>query len=131
MHLRNATPPCPTSLRPIPQPRYARSSSSEIPNLRFSSRTTSTRRHWGFPSEFLKYGSESDRIGGEYKLTSAGSKRRKFSAADAALPASERRTFLLAPAVNKDTPLLPAGLLGPVTLQPRATGSFGKPVACW
>jgi hypothetical protein len=25
--------------------------------------------HWGFPSEFLKYGSESDRIGGEYWVT--------------------------------------------------------------
>ena len=25
--------------------------------------------HWGFPSEFLKYGSESDRIGGEFWVT--------------------------------------------------------------
>jgi hypothetical protein len=25
--------------------------------------------HWGFPSEFLKYGAESDRIGGEYWVT--------------------------------------------------------------
>ncbi|HSA03366.1 MAG TPA: hypothetical protein P5055_21775, partial [Candidatus Paceibacterota bacterium] len=38
--------------------------------------------------------------------------------ADAALPASQRRTFLLAPTVAKDAPLLPAGLMGPVVLQP-------------
>ncbi|HYG35825.1 MAG TPA: LamG-like jellyroll fold domain-containing protein, partial [Clostridia bacterium] len=36
---------------------------------------------------------------------------------DAALPAEQRRTFLLAPTVNKDTPLLPAGLLGPVSVR--------------
>jgi hypothetical protein len=36
---------------------------------------------------------------------------------DAALPAAERRTFLLAQTVRKEGPLLPAGLLGPVTLQ--------------
>ena len=34
-----------------------------------------------------------------------------------ALPADQRRTCLLAPTVTKDAPLLPAGLLGPVTLQ--------------
>lgn len=36
---------------------------------------------------------------------------------DQALPAEQRRTFLLAPTVSKDAPLLPAGLLGPVTIQ--------------
>ncbi|MCX6896548.1 MAG: glycosyl hydrolase, partial [Verrucomicrobia bacterium] len=34
---------------------------------------------------------------------------------DAALPASERRTFLTSMTVKSDVPLLPAGLLGPVT----------------
>ena len=29
----------------------------------------------------------------------------------------QRHTFLLAPTVNRDAPLLPAGLLGPVTIQ--------------
>ena len=37
-------------------------------------------------------------------------------AGDAALPAEQRRTFLLAPTLGPDAPLLPAGLLGPVTL---------------
>jgi len=36
---------------------------------------------------------------------------------DAALPEAQRRTFLLVPAVKRGGPLLPAGLLGPVTLQ--------------
>ena len=36
---------------------------------------------------------------------------------DAALPADQRRTTLHGPAVKKDSPLLPAGLLGPVTLR--------------
>jgi len=36
---------------------------------------------------------------------------------DAALPEAQRRTTLLAPTVKKGGPLLPAGLLGPVTLQ--------------
>ena len=35
---------------------------------------------------------------------------------DLKLPVEQRRTFLLAPTVSKDAPLLPAGLLGPVTL---------------
>lgn len=38
-------------------------------------------------------------------------------AADAALPADQRKTVLLSPMVSKDTPLLPAGLLGPVTIR--------------
>jgi hypothetical protein len=38
-------------------------------------------------------------------------------AGDAALPAEQRRTSLLAPTVGPDAPLLPAGLLGPVTLR--------------
>ena len=38
-------------------------------------------------------------------------------AGDARLPEAERRTVLLAATVNRDTPLLPAGLLGPVTVQ--------------
>lgn len=38
-------------------------------------------------------------------------------AGDAALPAEQRRTFLTADTVKKNTPLLPAGLLGPVTLK--------------
>ena len=37
---------------------------------------------------------------------------------DKALPASQRHTFLTANTVAKNAPLLPAGLLGPVTLQP-------------
>jgi hypothetical protein len=37
-------------------------------------------------------------------------------AADAALPADQRKTVLLSPAVKQGTPLLPAGLLGPVRL---------------
>ena len=37
-------------------------------------------------------------------------------AGDAALPAAARRTVLLAPTVQADTPLLPAGLLGPVRI---------------
>ena len=36
---------------------------------------------------------------------------------DAALPADKRPTFLAAQTVNKNSPLLPAGLLGPVTIQ--------------
>ena len=36
---------------------------------------------------------------------------------DAALPVAQRRTFLLAPTVQPEAPLLPAGLIGPVTLQ--------------
>ncbi|HNQ89002.1 MAG TPA: glycosyl hydrolase [Verrucomicrobiota bacterium] len=36
---------------------------------------------------------------------------------DAALPAGQRMSFLLAPTVSKDAPLLPAGLLGPVRLR--------------
>ena len=35
---------------------------------------------------------------------------------DQALAPEQRRTFLLAPTVTKTTPLLPAGLLGPVKL---------------
>lgn len=35
---------------------------------------------------------------------------------DAAQPPAQRRTFLLAPTVNANAPLLPAGLLGPVRL---------------
>ena len=38
-------------------------------------------------------------------------------AGDAALPAEQRQTFLTADTVKKNTPLLPAGLLGPVTLK--------------
>ena len=37
-------------------------------------------------------------------------------AGDAALPPEQRRTFITLPSVNKDTPLLPAGLLGPVKI---------------
>jgi hypothetical protein len=36
---------------------------------------------------------------------------------DQVLPADQRHTFLMVPAVNRDTPLLPAGLLGPVTIR--------------
>jgi hypothetical protein len=36
---------------------------------------------------------------------------------DQSLPADQRHTFLLAPTVSSDAPLLPAGLLGPVTMQ--------------
>jgi hypothetical protein len=36
---------------------------------------------------------------------------------DAQLPPERRLTFLAAPTVNKNSPLLPAGLLGPVTLR--------------
>jgi hypothetical protein len=36
--------------------------------------------------------------------------------ADAALPADQRRTTLLLPTVTPETPLLPAGLLGPVRI---------------
>jgi hypothetical protein len=36
---------------------------------------------------------------------------------DAALPAEQRRTFLAGPKVSKNSPLLPAGLLGPVTVR--------------
>ncbi|MBE0539857.1 MAG: glycoside hydrolase family 2 [Verrucomicrobia bacterium] len=36
---------------------------------------------------------------------------------DAALPAEQRRTLLLAPTVKKDSPLLSAGLLGPVAVR--------------
>jgi hypothetical protein len=38
-------------------------------------------------------------------------------AADAALPADQRKTVLLSPTVKQDTSLLPAGLLGPVTIR--------------
>jgi hypothetical protein len=38
-------------------------------------------------------------------------------AGDKALPAAERHTFLTADTVSKDAPLLPAGLMGPVSLQ--------------
>ena len=38
-------------------------------------------------------------------------------AGDAALPAGQRRTFLTSPTVTKDSPLLPAGLLGPVSVR--------------
>ena len=37
-------------------------------------------------------------------------------AGDAALPADQRRTFLLSPTVKAQSPLLPAGLIGPVTV---------------
>jgi predicted thioredoxin/glutaredoxin len=33
------------------------------------------------------------------------------------LPVEQRQTFISVPTVNKDTPLLPAGLLGPVTIR--------------
>lgn len=36
---------------------------------------------------------------------------------DLALPVEQRRTFLQSPTVNKNAPLMPAGLLGPVVLQ--------------
>ena len=36
---------------------------------------------------------------------------------DAALPEAERRTVLLSNTVKKNSPLLPAGLLGPVLLR--------------
>ncbi len=36
---------------------------------------------------------------------------------DAALPATQRKTFLLAKTLNKDAPLMPAGLLGPVSVR--------------
>jgi hypothetical protein len=36
---------------------------------------------------------------------------------DAKLPIDQRRTFLLAPTVKSDAPLISAGLLGPVTLR--------------
>jgi hypothetical protein len=37
--------------------------------------------------------------------------------ADAALPADQRRSFLMVPTVRKDSPLRPAGLLGPVAVR--------------
>jgi hypothetical protein len=36
---------------------------------------------------------------------------------DALLPADQRRTFITVPSINKDMPLQPAGLLGPVTVR--------------
>jgi hypothetical protein len=36
---------------------------------------------------------------------------------DAKLPSVQRHTFLLAPTVSRESPLMPAGLLGPVTLR--------------
>ena len=36
---------------------------------------------------------------------------------DAALPLEQRRTLLTAPTVTKNSPLMPAGLIGPVTIQ--------------
>jgi len=36
---------------------------------------------------------------------------------DAALPLEQRRTLLTAPTVRKNSPLMPAGLIGPVTTQ--------------
>ena len=36
---------------------------------------------------------------------------------DANLPSEQRKTFLLSPVIDKNTPLLPAGLLGPVTIR--------------
>ncbi|MBP8259683.1 MAG: hypothetical protein KA118_08470 [Verrucomicrobia bacterium] len=44
---------------------------------------------------------------------------------DAALPKDQRRTFLLAPTVKKDSLLLPAGLLGPVRLISEARATLG------
>ena len=38
-------------------------------------------------------------------------------AGDAALPVEQRHTSITAPTVNKNSTLLPAGLIGPVTLQ--------------
>ena len=35
---------------------------------------------------------------------------------DQASPIDQRHTFLLTPTVKRDAPLLPAGLLGPVTI---------------
>jgi hypothetical protein len=37
-------------------------------------------------------------------------------AGDAALPVDQRRSMILLPTVTKDSPLLPAGLLGPVKI---------------
>jgi hypothetical protein len=45
---------------------------------------------------------------------------------DKALPAAERHTYLTADTVAKNAPLLPAGLLGPVTLQPVRVLTLGK-----
>lgn len=39
-------------------------------------------------------------------------------AGDAALPVEQRQSAILLPSVTKDTPLLPAGLLGPVIYYP-------------
>ena len=44
---------------------------------------------------------------------------------DLAVPADQRRTFLLAPTVNKNAPLLPAGLLGPVSLRAARVAILG------
>jgi hypothetical protein len=41
-------------------------------------------------------------------------------AGDAALPLAQRHTFLTMPTVSKDSPLMPAGLIGPVTIQQAA-----------
>ncbi len=55
--------------------------------------------------------------------------------ADAALPAGQRRTFLTAQTVGADAALLPAGLLGPVTLRASHTvhlksgASVGRPAS--
>jgi hypothetical protein len=44
--------------------------------------------------------------------------------ADQSLPKEQRRTFLLAPTVKRDSPLLPAGLLGPVLLRQEVEARF-------
>ena len=41
-------------------------------------------------------------------------------AGDAALPLAQRHTFVTMPTVSKDSPLMPAGLIGPVTIQQAA-----------
>jgi hypothetical protein len=46
-------------------------------------------------------------------------------AGDAALPLAQRRTSLTAPTVSKDSPLLPAGLIGPVTIRQAVEISVG------
>ena len=46
--------------------------------------------------------------------------------ADAALPANQRLTWSSYEPFNKDTPLLPSGLLGPVTISTAVPVTFEK-----
>ena len=47
-------------------------------------------------------------------------------AGDAGLPLAQRRTFLTAPTVSKNSLLRPAGLIGPVTIQQAVKLKLGR-----